>query len=367
MAVFRAKERTILMKEESKYLSIEFKDNPWLNNASSIELGSTLTLYRNIEKLLFPGKLPTDKQQQVIAVLSKEIMASPLLSHPKLIKAEEISIVAKEFLVEHFLTAHSLQRTHSGEAFIVDDTGQFLVMFNIRNHLGLEVIDCKGELELAWDRLVKLEMEVGKKINYAYSSQFGFLTADPEECGTSLLACTYLHLPALIHSGIFHDILDKKHDEGIHITGLQGSPHEILGDIVAVHNNYTLGVTEESILSTLRTFTTKLVVEEKRARSAMKQEGRSEVKDKVSRAYAILLHSYQIEVIEAMQAISLIKMGLDLEWLTGTTHADLNGLFFIIRRAHLLSHFGDQITQEEIPHRRAEFIHKALKNTELHI
>lgn len=355
------------MKEESKYLSIEFKDNPWLNNDNSIELGSTITLNRNIEKLLFPSKLPTDKQQQVMTILSGEIMSSACLSHPKLIKAEEITIVAKEFLVEHFLTTRSFQRTHSGEAFIVDDTGQFLATLNIRNHLGLEAIDCKGELEQAWNRLVKLEMEIGKKIHYAFSSRFGFLTADPEECGTALLVSTYLHLPALFHSGAFHSVLDKNHDEGIHVTGLQGSPHEILGDIVAVHNNYTFGVTEENILSTLRTFTTKLLVEEKSARSMMKQEGRSEIKDKVSRAYAILLHSYQIEVIEAMQAISLIKMGLDLGWLTGTTHADLNSLFFMIRRAHLLSQFGDQITQEEIPHKRAEFIHKALKKIELHI
>lgn len=355
------------MKEESKYLSIEFKDNPWLNNDSSIWLGSTINLNRNIEKFFFPGKLPTDKQQQVISLLNKEILASPLLSHPKLIKAEEISIVAKEFLVEHFLTTRSFQRTHPGEAFIVDDTGQFLATLNIRNHLGLEMIDCKGELELTWDRLVKLEMEVGKKLNYAFSKRFGFMTADPEECGTALLVSAYLHLPALLHSGTFHSVLDKNHDDGIHVTGLQGSPHEILGDIVAIHNNYTLGVTEENILSTLRTFTTKLLVEEKSARSSIKHEGRSELKDKVSRGYAILLHSYQIEVIEAMQAISLIKMGLDLGWLTGTTHADLNALFFIIRRAHLLSHFGDQISQEEIPHRRAEFIHKALKSVELHI
>ncbi len=355
------------MKEESRYLLIEFKDNPWLNNANSIWLGSTVTLDRNVEKFHFPSKLPTDKQQQVIALLSKEILASELLSHPKLIKGDEIGVVAKEFLVEHFLTSRSFQHTHQGEAFIVDDTGQFLAMLNIRNHLGIEMIDCKGELEKVWDRLVKLEMELGKKINYAFSTRFGFLTADPEECGTALRVSAYLHLPALLHSGGFHEVLDKRHDEAIHVTGLQGSPHEILGDIVAFHNNYTLGLTEENIISSLRTFVTKLLVEEKGARSAIKQEGKSEIKDKVSRAYAILLHSYQIEVVEAMHAISLIKMGLDLGWLTGTTHADLNALFFIIRRAHLLSHFGDQITQEEIPHRRAEFIHKALKDVELHI
>jgi protein arginine kinase len=85
----------------------------------------------------------------------------------------------------------------------------------------------------------------------------------------------------------------------------------------------------------------------------------------VSRAYAILLHSYQIEAIEALKALSLVKMGLDLEWLKGTSQAALNHLFFACRRAHLLCQYERNISHEELPHRRAEFIHKALHGLEL--
>lgn len=356
------------MKEESKYLSIEFKNNPWFNNENNVWLGSTVVLNRNIEKFHFPNKLPSDQQQLIRALLAKEIIGSSLLSDPRLIRAEDMNVVAKEFLVEHFLTTRSFQHSHHGEAFVVDTSGQFLATINIRNHLCLEMIDCHEEIESTWERLVKLEMLIGKGMSYAFSPRFGFLTADPEECGTALFISIYLHLPGLFQMGAFHDLLDKyRMEDGIVVTGLQGNPNEILGDIVAIHNSYTLGLTEESIISSLRSLATKWVIEEKSVRSKIRQEGKSEIKDRISRAYAILLHSYQIEVVEAMHAISLIKMGLDLGWLSGTTHADLNALFFIIRRAHLLSHFGDQITQEEIPHKRAEFIHKALKDVSLHI
>lgn len=278
-----------------------------------------------------------------------------------------MSSVAKEFLVEHFLPSQSFQHTHQGEAFVVDESGQFLAALNLRDHLFLEVIDSHEDLESALNRLVKLEVAVGKSLKYAFSPRFGFLTADPGECGTGLLVSVYLHLPSIIHTGAFDALLDKYQDTSVGVTGLQGNPNQILGDIVVLHNNYTLGVTEENIISTMRIYATKWLVEEKSVRSLVKQEGKSEIKDKVSRAYAILLHSYQIEAVEALNALSLIKMGLDLEWLTGTTHTVLNALLFSIRRAHLLSNCGDQIDQEEMLHRRAEFIHKALKDVTLHI
>jgi protein arginine kinase len=149
---------------------------------------------------------------------------------------------------------------------------------------------------------------------------------------------------------------------------LQGDPTEFIGDIVAFHNSYTLGVTEENILSTLRMLATKFVMEEIGKRKSFKVGNETEVaeiKDKVSRAFAILMHSYQIEAIEALEAISLVKMGLDLEWCKGTTQAILNRLFFACRRGHLLCHYGEKISIEELPHRRAEFIHQTLHGLEL--
>jgi protein arginine kinase len=78
-----------------------------------------------------------------------------------------------------------------------------------------------------------------------------------------------------------------------------------------------------------------------------------------------LIHSYQIEAVEALNAISLLKLGVDLRWVLGITMEQLNLLFFNCRRAHLLCQFKEKIPQEEILHKRAEFIHKTLKGVEL--
>lgn len=343
-------------------------ESPWIHNSNVIWLGSTLTLNRNLDKFKFPGKLSTDKRKQVISLLSRDILESDQLKEPKLIPAEEMQPIEKEFLVEHFISNQSFHQAFSGEAFILDVTGEFLAVLNLRDHLLLQWIDPREDLEKTWDRLVKIESKLNQSLNFAFSPKFGFLTSDPTRSGTAFVVTVFLHLPALIYSNRLTEILEKNKDDGVEQTGLQGDPNEVIGDIVAFHNRLTLGVTEENILASLRTLATKLVAEERSMRKHLKIESEAElaeVKDKVSRAYAILLHSYQIEAIEALQSISFLKLGLDLNWIKGTTQQVLNQLLFASRRAHLLCQQGQKILQEELPHKRAEYIHHALHGLEL--
>ena len=343
-------------------------ENPWNNNSNVIWLGSTLTLNRNLEKFNFPGKLLADKGKQIISLLSQNLLASNLLKGPKLIRSEDMPSLEKEFLVEHFLSDQGLQQAHTGEAFILDLTGEFLAILNLRDHLLLHWIDPREDLENVLENMVKIELDLNKSMNFAFSSKFGFLTSDSTRCGTALVVNIFLHLPVLVYLDRLNEIFVKNKDEGIGRTGLQGDPNEVIGDIVAIHNSYTLGVTEENILTSLRTLATKLVAEEKSLRHQLKHENEADlamVKDKVSRAYAILLHSYQIEAIEALQSLSLLKLGLDLGWLKGTSQVILNELLFACRRAHLMCHYEEKILQEALPHKRAEFIHKALHGLEL--
>lgn len=355
------------MNDPNKNDPLLSKQSPWNNNSNNIWLGSTVTLYRNLEKFNFPGKLSSDKHKQIISLLSKELLTNDQLKGPKLINAEDMPPNSKEFLVEHFLTSQSFQHAQGGEAFVLDESGEFLALINIGDHLTLHWVDSSEELEATWDRIVKIETHLNKNINFAFSPKFGFLTSDSSQCGTGLVAKVFLHLPALIASQSLDETIKKYKDEGIEYTGLQGNPNEFIGDIVAFQNAYTLGVTEESILTSLRSLITKVLTEEKSARTHLKNDSNSAMKDKVSRAYAVLLHSYQIEAIEALNAISLLKLGLELEWVGGINNISLNKLFLNSRRAHLLCQYGSKISHEELPHKRAEFIHQALKGTELRI
>lgn len=358
------------MKTSDNPNPILFPKKPWSDNGNPIWLASTVSLLRNVEKFKFPSKLSSDRKKQIISLVSKDLLSkesasSGNLSNPFLIKAEDIGVIEKEFLVEHFVSTQNYNQAHTGEGFILDESGAFLTTLNMRDHIHLQLIDCTGELETTWERLVKIETNLGKSLSYSFSPKFGFLTADPAQCGTALLVAAYLQLPALIHTNKIDKLLETMQDDSLTITGIQGNPNEIIGDVLMVQNNYTLGITEENIISSIRSFTNKIIAEEVSARSQIKKEDSADLKDKVSRAFGILTHSYQIEAVEALNALSLLKMGAEAGWVSGIGNKELNELFFTCRRAHLLYESKEKFTQEEIPHKRAERVHTALKEVKL--
>lgn len=339
--------------------------SPWSKNSNAIWLASNIALRRNIEKFRFPGKLNTERRKQIIQLISKEVLNSTLLKKPVLLKAEDVGPLEKEFLVEHTLSSETFQGAHQGEAFIVDETGAFLCSLNIKDHLHFQEIDIKGEIEATWRRLVALERKIGENLPYAYSSQFGFLTADPFECGTGLHATLFLQPSALIHSGKIAQEVQRISDSQILLQHFLGQPDAYIGDMVVLTNNYTLGFNEETILSAVKGWSTKLIDAEMELRKKIASEESAEMKDKVARAWAVLIHSYQIETQEALNAIALVKLGCDLKWIEGIEIAALNELFFNCRRSHLLRLFPEKIAPDQIPHKRAEFIHQSLKGTSL--
>jgi len=351
--------------ENSKLPKFLGEKNPWKSNNNTIWLASTIELLRNIKKFNFPGKLNSDRQKALITLISESLLKYSDFRKAWVIRAEAIDPANKEYLSEHFLSSEGFYKAHAGEAFILDETAEFLATINMSDHLHFQIVENKNHLENAWNRLVKIESYLGKVLNYAFSPRWGFMTADPSTSGTAMQVKVFLQLPALIHLEIVDDILNKTVDDSIMITSLHGSPTEVVGDILVVTNNYTLGVTEEGILKTLHAVSTKLILEENSARTRIKNENNVEIKDRVSRAYGILVHSYQIEAIEALNALSLIKLGIDFGWISGISVSEINELFFNCRRAHLLCHFSKDGSQEELPHKRAEFIHNALKDVKL--
>lgn len=358
------------MKQNSSIPPNLFEKKPWSNNDNAAWLGSTVSLKRNIEKFKFPGKLTADRKKQIISLITKDLLSNTLtetggLKNPQLIKADDIGAMEKEFLAEHFLTTENFNQAHTGEAFILDESGEFLATLNLHDHIHLQLTDSRSEPETSWARLVAIETGLGKSLSFSFLPKFGFLTSDPTGCGTALNVAVYLQLSGLIHLELIDEMLEKYADDSLTITGIQGDPNEVIGDILVVQNNYTLGVTEENILSGIRSFTTKMISEETSARNKIKKEQSSDFKDKISRAYGILIHSYQIEAIEALNALSLLKLGAEAGWISGIANKQINELFFSCRRAHLLYDTGEKITQEDLRHKRAERIHASLKDVKL--
>lgn len=342
------------------------QDIPWTSSTNPIWPATSFILQRNLSSFNFPTTLTDAEFFQVLDLLKTAFLRSTTLEKPQFLRAEETSPLDKEYLYEHFLCPESFQNTLAGQAFLVDATSRFLCLLNLQDHIQFQILDWTAEPEKVWERLWKIESEIGSFIDFAYTPRFGYLTSDYSRCGTALTGLIYLHVPGLIHTEKLPDVLEKQKDDAVTALSIEGKIEDLAGDLLVLSNTYILGVTEESIFHSLQSSALKLIASEKAIREKIKKENNLVIKDKIARAYGLLINSLQLQTKESLNALSLLKLGVDLGWVTGITDSKINELLFTCRRAHL-THFNNEhtIDIDALPKKRAEFLHAAMQNVKL--
>jgi protein arginine kinase len=346
--------------EESKIVK---ELSPWNANENVVWIASTLEIKRNIEKFKFPAKLEKERKKHLLSLMMKEFSTSEKLKKVSVIKEEDLSSIEKNFFLEHFLIIEGVHPDNTGDSAVVfDESGTFAALLNFKNHIQCYALDTHGDLEGAWTRLVAIERDLEKAFNFAFSEKFGYLTADPLSCGTALVATAYLHLPALIHTGKLTEVIGNDKNEAVLVSGLQGDPEDRMGDILTVRNRYALGVNEENIINTLRNSVLHFVLNEKNSRSMLSGEQKDVLKDKISKALGLVKYSYRLDHKEALNQLSLIKLGIELGYIKGMTIGEVNTLLFSCRSAHLSYLSGTSFTGDESQSFRAEHLRRKVQN-----
>lgn len=356
------------MTEKTELPSSLLNHIPWEGNTKPLWPVTAFTLKRNLAQYLFPPKMNESQMRQSQDLIKSVLMNAKILKNPVFLPAEQLSTSDREFISEYFLGTGSFQNVAPGQGFIVDDDARFLATINIDDHLHLEMLDTQDTWDSTWNMLSALESSLSNAFSYAFSTRFGYLTSDPASSGTGLTVSSFIHVPALIHLGKLSEALQNQSEENVIAAGLLGGMENLIGDLLVLRNRYSLGVSEDSILQAVHTFSMKLVLAEKTLRTNLEKKASDELKDKVSRAYGLLVHSYQLQTKEALDYLSMIKLGIDEGWIKGISDQKINTAFFQCRRSHLPYVINQKsLSLEEVPLKRAELLHKHLEGMSLAI
>lgn len=330
-------------------------DSLWKNNSNSIWLATTLSLHRNINKFIFPKHLETEKKKILSELISKAIYSSNILKKPTLLSYETMQALEKEYLYEHFLDFTPAKDSLRGESFLFDESGEILIKLNVEDHLDIRIVETKGNLEKSFEKIESLSQAIEQEISFAFSNQFGYLTEDTAKCGTGLVVQAFLHIPAIIETHDMESLIQNGQHEGVLISSILGSKEKMLGDMIVVKNRWTIGTTEESILSSVRTIALAITSYEKEKRNELQRAPKKNESlfDQLGRVVGTMKFCYTIDTSEALRALSMAKLGVEIGWLEGTTIEELNRQFFEVRRAHIALSLGIASTQEDINHERA--------------
>jgi protein arginine kinase len=336
----------------------------WLKgkgNNSNIVISSRLRLARNVQDIPFPGWGNKREREQVLEYFTNGIKSCQFLKNALFLDLNKVSSLDRQFLVERYLISREFAESKLERAAVISEKEMVSLMVNEEDHLRLQSLHSGFEIEEAWRLVNQVDDELGHKIKYAFSDRWGFLTACPTNCGTGLRASVMIHLPALVMTKQINKVFQALSKVGVAVRGFYGEGTQASGNFFQVSNQITLGQSEEEIIDNLERIIRQLIDHEEKARELLLKKERYEIEDKIGRAYGILEYSYIITSKEAIELLSLFRLGVDAGLIPKVSIESQNKLLIMIQPAHLQKMEGRVLTPDERDTKRAEIIHRAIK------
>lgn len=331
-------------------------------HSSSLVVTSRLRLARNLEGHPFPGWAEAGDKES----LFQEIFPSAcdLKGIKRGFKTElvELSSLQKQVLVERHLMSREQAARSSGCGVVVNSPQTLSIMINEEDHLRLQAIKPGLQLKEAFSELSKVDDILSEKLNYAYDEELGYLTACPTNLGTGLRASAMLHLPGLVLSNQIEPVLKAVSKLGLAIRGFYGEGTESLGNLFQISNQSTLGESEIDIVSRIDRVIRQVITHEENARLKLFEEEQDIVFDKICRAYATLRFSHILSSKEALNMLSILRLGIEMKFLPEETTKTCDLLMMNIQPAHLQLKAGRKLNTTERDLSRAEIIRKELEH-----
>lgn len=327
---------------------------------SAIVISSRIRLARNIASVNYPDRASEDMRARAREFVGSALKEKGLLEVGELYESETIGALDRNFLVERHLVSPEFLRQASNRALYIRDDESVSIMINEEDHLRIQSFQSGLEIRSAMDNAEKIDHELGNKLEYDFSGDYGFLTSCPTNVGTGLRASVLIHLPGLVLTNEIDGVISQITKVGLAVRGFYGEGSDVLGNIFQVSNQTTLGRNEEDIIGSLEEVTRQLMAHEENARTTLVRDAGEEMKDKIWRAYGILKHARMLTSGEAMNLLSALRMGAAMGILDMLPLRLVNEIMLLIQPAHLQKLLNEELSPSERDSRRAQLVRERL-------
>jgi len=302
---------------------------------ATIVFSSRVRLARNLKEFVFPPWAQSSILKSVAEKVLKAVKKTIYFKDVYYIEIGGLSPLERDFLLERHLISQEFSKGGEERFLVVEKKEILSLMVNEEDHLRIQTIFSGLQLREAWDLINKVDDALEENIDYAFSPQWGYLTACSTNTGTGMRASCMLHLPALVISGKINELLKEISKLGLVARGLYGEGTEAQGDFFQVSNQVTLGPSEPQIIDNVGRIVREVVNQERRIREVLLKRNKVQIEDEVGRAYGILTHAHLMDTKTAMNLLSRMRLGVDLNLLPKVETSVLNELLFLITSAHI--------------------------------
>jgi len=350
------------MKDLHAFLSLPAETARRHGPHDRIVMSSRVRLARNLKDAAFPGWAKKPERVKVLETIRPAVESLPEMKDAFSEAMDNLGALDKQILVERHLVSREHAAKGAGSGVVLNREETFCVMINEEDHLRMQALRPGLQLRQAWNAIDHLDSELEKKLDYAFDSDLGYLTACPTNLGTGIRVSAMLHLPGLVLAEQINPIIQSVNKLGLAVRGLYGEGTEALGNVFQVSNQMTLGENESAIVERLEKVLSQIIEHEENARQTLLEKKPKTVYNHIGRAYGILANAHSISSKETMNLLSLLRLGVDLELFPGTARSLVDELFLTTQPAHLQKQLSDKLSAEERDLLRSDMVRERLKN-----
>lgn len=322
---------------------------------AGIVISTRIRLARNIKNTPFPALLTGETRDKVKTTLEKAITESnsTLSKDFTLYKLDEVSPLEKRAMVEeHLISPQMVKGTQ--KSVLVNKDKTMSIMLMEEDHIRLQIIMAGMKLESAYDLADKVDNVMEESLDFAFSEEFGYLTACPTNAGTGLRASVMMHLPALVMTGNIGRVLQSFSGMGIAVRGLYGEGTNAEGAMYQISNSVTLGLSEKELIEKLKTIVERIEKMEIQARERLMTDHKETFIDKIMRSYGVLKYAHKVTSQEAKTMLSDCLLGKNMGIIKN--EGGMNPLELMIKTSPSIIVGDEPLNAEERDIKRAEFL-----------
>jgi len=246
------------------------------------------------------------------------------------------------------------------KGLLIDDKEIISIMVNEEDHLRIQILQSGFNVTEAWRMAEEIDTDLGKKLPYAFSAKWGYLTACPTNTGTGMRGSVMLHLPALVMSRQIERVLAAIAKLSFTTRGLYGEGTQASGNFFQISNQVSLGHSEEEIMDNLNGLIRQIIEQEAQAREVLLTKSKEVLEDRINRSLGILKNAHIITSQETIELLSMVRLGSDLGMIKDINRRSINELFITTLPAHLQKLENKKLSSQDRDLKRAELIRKKL-------
>ena len=319
-------------------------------------ISSEVSFSRNIVDLPFPNKLSDFEDAKSVAKAIYEIFGDEF----EYISLKTLDNNKIYKLLENEEITSTLVENKDISSYAKNIDKDIKIYINEQDHIK-EICKKSGEcLESCFNVLSKIDNKILSTLDICYSKKYGFLTSNPKNSGTAMIARVKLFLPALTFNSAIEKIEQSLYQNGLILESDKSMGQDSYFYILS--NKFTLGISEEEIIKTVKRGVEILTELEQKTRQTLQNVNKSVIIDQGFRAYGILTNSYILSCEECIEKLSKLRFAYVMGLIKLKNVNIIDELYTDCKIAHLQDYFGLQLSSIEEKIFRAKFVAENLEN-----